>query len=248
MTRPFLRFTALLGLATLLLAACRGESGPTAERREGGANLGVDPAKLSPIVDNPYFPLASGTRAIYEGKEFDPDTGEAFELRVEASVRDANEKVSGIEVTVVDISEFEDGELVEKTEDYYAQDTSGSVYYIGEKVDDFEGGKLIGHEGQWRAGQNGARAGEFMPAAPKVGDVFEQERAPGVAEDRSEVVDTGVSVTVPAGTFDDCIETEDLDPISGQVQNKFYCRGVGLVQEVFPDGGGGLDLIEFATS
>jgi hypothetical protein len=247
MTRRFLRFTALLSVATLLLVACRGDTEPTAERRGGGANLGVDPAKLSPVVDNPYFPLAAGTRSIYEGQEVDPATGETVELRVETSVRDANVKVSGIEVTVVDVSEFEDGELVEKTEDYYAQDTSGSVYYIGEKVDDFEGGKLIGHEGQWRAGQNGARAGEFMPSAPKVGDVFEQERAPGVAEDRSEIVDTGVSVTVPAGTFNDCIESEDLDPISGLVQNKFYCRGVGLVQEVFTDGGS-LDLIEFATS
>ncbi len=247
MTRPFSRFTALLSLATLLLVACRGESEPAAERRGGGANLGVDPAELSAVVDNPYLPLASGTRAVYEGEEVDPDTGETIELRVETLVRDTTTKVSGIEVTVVDVSEFADGELVEKTEDYYAQDASGSVYYIGEKVDDFEGGKLIGHEGEWRAGQNGARAGEFMPAAPKVGDVFEQERAPGVAEDRSEIVDTGVSVTVPAGTYDDCIETEDLDPISGQVQNKFYCRGVGLVQEVFTDGGS-LDLIEFETS
>jgi hypothetical protein len=246
MTRPFSRFTALLSLAMFLMIACRGESEPTAERRGGGAKLGVDPAEVSAVVDNPYFPLAAGTRAIYEGEEVNPDTGETIELRVEALVREATTKVSGIEVTVVDISEFEDGEVVEKTEDYYAQDTSGSVYYIGEKVDDFEGGKLIGHEGQWRAGQNGARAGEFMPAAPKVGDVFEQERAPGVAEDRSEIVDTGASVTVPAGTFNDCIESEDLDPISGIVQNKFYCRGVGLVQEVFTDGGS-LDLIEFET-
>jgi hypothetical protein len=247
MTRSSSRFTALLSLATLLLVACRGDSEPTAERRGGGANLGVDPAELSAVVDNPYLPLAAGTRAIYEGEEVDPDTGETIALRVEAVVRDATTKVSGIDVTVVDISEFEDGELVEKTEDYYAQDTSGSVFYIGEKVDDFEGGKLIGHEGEWRAGQNGARAGEFMPGAPQVGDVFAQERAPGIAEDRSEVVDTGASVTVPAGAFNDCIETEDLDPISGLVQNKFYCRGVGLVQEVFTDGGS-LDLIEFETS
>src|SRR5439155_13781734 len=46
-------------------------------------------------------------------------------------------------------------------------------------------GRISGHEGQWLVGEHGNRAGVFMPAAPRVGDVFEQERAPGVAEDRS---------------------------------------------------------------
>ena len=81
--------------------------------------------------------------------------------------------------------EFEDGELVERTADYFAQDGKGRVWYFGERVDDIENGKVVGHEGQWLAGKNGAKPGLFMPAKPRVGQVFEQERAPGVAEDRS---------------------------------------------------------------
>lgn len=36
----------------------------------------------------------------------------------------------------------------------------------------------------------------------------------------------------------------DFAPIEGATQHKFYCRGVGLVREAFPDGST-IDLIEF---
>jgi hypothetical protein len=86
-----------------------------------------------------------------------------------------------------------------------------------------------------------------MPAEPAVGDEFEQERAPGVAEDRSRVVAAGVTVTVPAGTFEDCIETEDVDPIGDVTEHKFYCPDVGLVKETFAEGGS-LELVEYETA
>jgi hypothetical protein len=65
--------------------------------------------------------------------------------------------------------------------------------------------------------------------------------------DRSTVVATGLTVTVPAGTFADCSETEDHDPIDDVTEHKFYCAGVGLVREVFP-AGGSLDLVERDTA
>jgi hypothetical protein len=235
------RRTAALVIVALVLGAC-GDESPSGG--EGGGDLGVEAVRLSPAVDNPFVAFADVRRAVYEGEEIDPETGEPFEVRVEATVRDTPIEVAGIEVTVVDVSDFEAGELVEQTQDFYAQHESGDVYYIGENVDDYEGGELVGHGGQWLAGENDARAGVFMPADPQVGDEFEQERAPGVAEDRSRVVKVGISVTVPAGTFDDCIETEDFAPIEGATQNKFYCRGVGLVREAFPDGST-IDLIEY---
>ena len=73
-----------------------------------------------------------------------------------------------------------------------------------------------------------------MPADPKVGDTFEQERAPGVAEDRSTVVAAGVAVETPAGSFDDCIKTRDFAPLDKSTEFKFYCQGVGLVREQRP--------------
>ncbi len=70
-----------------------------------------------------------------------------------------------------------------------------------------------------------------MPAKPSVGDVFEQERAPGVAEDRSTVVALGVAVTTPAGTFSGCIKTKDFAPLDQLTEFKYYCPRVGLVRE-----------------
>jgi len=142
--------------------------------------------------------------------------------------------VGGFPVTVVEVKEFEDGELVERTLDYYAQCGDGSVWYVGEKVDDYEDGEIVGHEGQWQAGEAGAEPGLFMPAEPKVGETFEQERAPGVAEDRSTVEAVGVKVTTPAGMFDDCIRTKDFAPLDNITEFKLYCPNVGMVREQAP--------------
>ena len=79
-----------------------------------------------------------------------------------------------------------------------------------------------------------------------MGDVFEQERAPGVAQDRSKVLTGGLTVTVPAGTFKNCIETEDFDPIGKTTMRKVYCPGVGLVREVYGEGQS-IELIELET-
>jgi hypothetical protein len=225
--------------AAVLAAACGGGS-PAPEGAGPTGDIGVDVAELSPAIDNPYVAFGSLRRTVHEGQL------EGTTVRVESTVRDAPAEIAGVQVTVVDVSEFEDDELVEKTEDYYAQDRAGVVYYMGERVDDYEDGAVIGHSGQWLANEPGNQAGVFMPAAPRVGDAFEQERAPGVAEDRSTVIETGLSVTVPSGSFSDCIRTEDVDPLGGAAEQKVYCRGVGLVRET-TSAGENLDLTELET-
>jgi hypothetical protein len=199
------------------------------------ARRGIDPADYTAKVDNRLWPLAAVRHTLYEGREGDTRT------RVNSRVLRRTTRVAGVRVAIVDVREFEDGELVEHTEDYYAQDAEGMVWYFGETVDDIEGGKVVGHEGQWYAGKDGATPGLFMPAEPRVGQVFEQERAPGVAEDRSRVVSAGVEVTTPAGRFDDCIKTRDFAPLDNKTESKFYCAGVGLVREQAP--GARLDLV-----
>lgn len=243
------RVAALLAVVVLVGAACGGDGSDDSAVPEepADADLGVEVSELSPIVDNAYVAFASVTRAVYEGEEVDPENGETLEIRVESTVRNTTATVAGAQVTVVRVLDYEDGELVEQTDDYYAQHRLGDVYYMGERVDEYEDGELVGHGGQWLPGEEGYLAGLFMPADPDVGDEFEQERAPGVAEDRSTVVAIGVSVTVPAGTFDNCIETEDFDPIDEVTEHKFYCAGVGLVREVFA-AGGSLELIEYEAA
>jgi hypothetical protein len=167
---------------------------------------------------------------VFEGME-EGDEGEQVETRVELRVRGEPSEIAGFPVRVVAVRESEDGELVEQTLDYYSQCGDGSVWYVGEKVDDYEGGKITGHGGQWQAGTGGAEAGLFMPTEPEVGDTFEQERAPGVAEDRSKVIAVDQKVEVPAGTFEGCIKTEDYAPLDKITEFKFYCPDVGLVRE-----------------
>ena len=245
MTPFVLQTVGALCSGTLLLFACGGDSGSGgAASQEKKAGIGIDAAQLSPVVDNPYVNFASVRRAVYEGEEV--EDGQTVKVRIETVVRDAPATIAGVQVTVVEVSDFDDGELVEKTEDYYAQHESGVVYYLGERVDDYEDGKIVGHGGQWIAGENGGQVGLFMPVAPKVGDVFEQEQTPGVAMDRSTVLSTGNTVTVPAGTFTDCMEVEDYDPVGKTTQRKVYCRGVGLVREILGEGRT-IDLIELET-
>ena len=163
-------------------------------------------ARYTAKVNHPLVPLTSVRSTAFRGREGDTS------ISVVSRVLRRTRRVAGVRVAIVKVREFEDGELVERTADYFAQDGKGRVWYFGERVDDIENGKVVGHEGQWLAGENGAKPGLFMPAKPRVGQVFEQERAPGVAEDRSRVVAVGLELTTPAGTFDDCIKTRDFAP------------------------------------
>ncbi len=188
---------------------------------------------LSPTVDNPFFPLAAVPYRLYLGEEVDSETGETIATRVEESVLPETAWVAGGEVTVVAVKAYEDRELTESTLDYYAQGPDGTVYYLGERVDKYEKGQVVNHEGTWLAGEGANQPGIFMPAHPTVGQTFEQERAPGVAEDVSTVIAMDVVVTTPAGSFTGCIQTEDTNPLGGTVESKYYCPGVGLVCEEF---------------
>ncbi len=194
-------------------------------------------------VDHPLFPLSSLGPKVFEGVERDPDTGETIKIRLESTVLSQTDFVSGVEVSVLLEKDYEDGQLVESTLDYFAQGRDGTVYYFGERVDEYEDGVVVGHEGQWLAGEGGAQPGVFMPAQLKVGQTFEQERAPGIAEDQSTVVAVNTWVITPAGSFTDCVKTKDFSPLDNATEYKYYCPGVGLVRE--ESSGGRLDLVSY---
>jgi hypothetical protein len=212
----------------LLASACT----PAASRPPDSSEAWRPPdgSRFSARVDHPLVPLASVPVTFFEGTE------RRFlvfrsEVRVESRVLERTDSVAGVPVAVVDVKEYKDGQLVEHTLDYYAQDKEGNVWYLGERVDDIADGKVVGHRGEWLAGQDGARPGLFMPAHPEVGQTFQQERAPGVAEDRSTVVAVGLEVRTPLRTFSDCIKTKDVAPLDRVSEFKHYCPGVGLVRE-----------------
>ena len=160
--------------------------------------------------------------------------------RIITDVTREHKTILGVPVVVVLDRVFVNGELAEKTFDWYAQDKHGNVWYFGEDTKEFEDGKVVSTAGSFEAGKNGARAGIIMRAHPKVGQVTPQESAPGVAEDMARVVDKNVTVTVPAGTFRHCIKTEEFTPLEPDLlENKFYCRGVGIARERDLRGGTG---------
>jgi hypothetical protein len=232
------RFLALLVAVALQVAGGR------VAAQEGAS--AAPTAELSATVDHPLVPLATVPTKVFTGEELDDETGEKIAIRVEETVVPHPAQVGGIDVAVVKVDDFHNGEFVKTTEDYFAQGADGTVHYMGERVDEYEDGKIVGHEGAWLAGEQGAQPGVFMPADPAVGDSFSPERVPGVAEERTTVIEVDQTVTIPAGTFEGCLVAEDVGLLEGTTELKTYCPDIGLVREDFP--GGHLELVEFATA
>jgi len=140
--------------------------------------------------------------------------------------------VDGVKVGVLEERETKDGKLVEVSRNFFATDrNTGDVYYFGEDVDNYKDGKIIDHEGAWRAGEKGARFGLMLPGTPKVGDKFYQEIAPDVAMDRVEIMSMDESLKTRAGTFEHCLHLKETTPLDGDVSHKWYAPGVGMVKD-----------------
>jgi len=190
----------------------------------------VDDCTFASTGANPFFPLTPGLVLELEGEEED-DEGEMVEIAATITVLDETFVVDGVECRVVEESETEDGELVEVSRNYFAHCAeTGSVFYFGEHVDDYEDGVVVGHEGEWLAGEGDNQAGIIMPGTILLGARYQQETAPGVAMDRGEVVAIGLSVETEAGTFEDCVQINDSSPFDpGEEDVKLFCPGIGNV-------------------
>jgi hypothetical protein len=187
--------------------------------------------KFSAKVDNPYVPLTTVPVTVLEGVESDPEEPKPIKTRVETRALPKTVRVAGVDVTAVRVKEYEGGKLKEATTDYFAQRRDGAVIYFGQRVDNYRNGKIVAHRGEWIAGRKKAKRGLFMPANPKVGQVFVQERVPGIAIDRSTVLAVGRTITTPAGTFGECMKVRDYAVIDKVSETKYYCAGIGLVRD-----------------
>jgi hypothetical protein len=223
-------------LAILTIAAACGDS-PT----QPEYNPQLDPADFVAAVTNPFFPLTPGTTHHYQG-----ETVDGIETIVTEVLSDTR-TILGIAATIVHDRVFLDGELIEDTFDWYAQQNTGDVWYLGEDSKEIENGEVVSTAGSWEPGVDGAKPGIVMwgdPAA-HLNEEYKQEYYVGVAEDVATVIALDESVQVPYGSFTGCIETEDrnlLEP--GVVEHKFYCPGIGLTLEGPPDGSERVELTE----
>ena len=218
-------------------AACNssGPAGPT----DPGYDPLIDASNFGGPIDNPFFPLVPGTTFHYEG-EFE-DGVETNDVIVTGDTR----VILGITAVVVHDLVYLEGELIEETFDWYAQDLDGNVWYLGEDSREIEAGEVVSTAGSWEAGVNGAKPGIVMKADPQVGDRYYQEFLLGEAEDEARVVAVNQTVTVPFGTFNGCLQTEDFTRLEPDArEHKFYCPGIGFVMEEALDGSGQAELVE----
>jgi hypothetical protein len=222
-------------LAALALGACgSGDEKDATTLPQGSEPVKLDPADFTTDIDNPYWPMTSGSRWVY--RETD---SEGSEQRVVVTVTNRTKKIAnGVEARVVHDRVTEDGQLVEDTDDWYAQDSQGNIWYLGEDTTEFENGRPTTKKGSFEAGVDGAQAGVILPAEPKAGMTYRQEYYKGEAEDRGEIVSVDEQVEVPFGHFKGALMTKDENPLEPKVlEFKFYARGVGPVLAMSVSGG-----------
>jgi len=147
----------------------------------------IDPANFTTRIDNPNMILRPGTTFVYADKGI-----ASLDTMV---VTHDTVVIDGVTCVAVHDTGYINGQLIEDTIDYYAQDKDGNVWYFGEDTKQYDPGNPvpIGDEGSWRAGVNGAAPGIIMEANSQVGDAYQQENAPGISEDRAKVISLDTS-------------------------------------------------------
>jgi hypothetical protein len=176
----------------------------------------------STTIDNRYFPLVPGTRFTYKGSFQKAPVLDVVDVTHNAPMKD------GVKTIEVRDKVYESGALTEDTLDWYGQDDSGNVWYFGELATQLPAGT---HDGSWTAGVNGAQPGYIMEAAPRVGDGYCQENAPGAAQDAAQVLSVSASRVVPYGSFSgDVLQTKDYSLLEPKNENKFFAPGVGMIE------------------
>jgi hypothetical protein len=219
------------------------DRGAGADLPQGAERVDLDPADFTIEIDNPYWPMAPGSRWVYREND-----GEGGVQRVVVTITGETKRIAnGIKARVVHDVVSEGGEPVEVTDDWYAQDAEGNVWYLGERTAEYESGKVVSRAGSWEAGVDGAQPGIVMPAEPRPGLAYRQEYYAGEAEDRAKVLSVNEQAEVPYGHFTQVVATKDLVPLEPKVlEYKFYAQGIGPVLTLDVSGASGREeLLSF---
>ena len=238
---------SLVAAAAFAVASAAGDAPDGANRGlpQGSEPVTLDPADFTTRIDNQYWPMRIGNTWIFR----ETDTSGTRQKVVVRVTTKTKKIANGITARVIRDTVTQKGVPVEITDDWFAQDRAGNIWYLGEYVTNYEKGKVADHSGSFEAGVRGAQAGIAMPANPVPGLAYRQEYLKGVAEDRGAIVTVGEErVEVPYGYFKQgVLMTRDLVPLEPKVQElKFYAPGVGPVLSIHTDGDGGrAELIAF---
>jgi hypothetical protein len=149
--------------------------------------------------------------------------------------------------------------LLENTLDWYAQDTAGNLWYMGEHTEEYsctsspEPG-CTSLEGTWSANiQEGSLPGIIMLADPSNGDFYQQEYDADNAEDMAKVLRLNARVELTfdhTATLEDeyegCLKTKEWSPLEiGVVEHKYYCDGLFLLGNELQGGTVRTELVDY---
>jgi hypothetical protein len=229
------RIGIALGMLGVAVAVAASPAAAASTLPQGSEPVQLDPAEFGTRIDNPYFPLVPGDRRVYR------ETDGSSTQRVVVSVSKKTKLIeNGITARVVHDRVTEQGEVVEDTFDWYAQDAEGNVWYLGEDTVECRNGRIKNHSGSFEAGVDGAQPGVIMPANPEPGQKYRQEYYAGEAEDKAEVLSVNEQTRVPFGHFRDVLLTKDLVPLEPRVSEyKMYAPGIGMLLAIKTSGGEG---------
>jgi hypothetical protein len=219
--------------ALAALATAGGGSAAAAPLPHGAEHVALDPADFTTRIDNPYLPLRPGSRWVYRVTD-----AQGMRQRDVMTVTRRTKLIAvGIRARVVRDVVTEGGRLAEKTDDWYAQDKRGNVWYFGEATREYDRGRPGSTEGSFEAGVDGAEAGVAMAARPRPGLAYRQEYYAGHAEDRGRVISRTELTQAPFGFFRDALMIREHSPTEPRVvEFKFYARGIGQVLAVSTSG------------
>lgn len=207
---------------------------------QGDQPVHLDPAAFTSRVDNPYLPLAAGSRWNYTASGVDGD------VRTEVTAGSGTHRIAGIDaVPVRAVTTDSGGGVLREATAWYAQDRDGNVWLLGRAGRDYLEGVLTGTD-RWEAGRDGAQPGIAMPAGPVAGQRWRIAYSRGRAEDTARVLATGQHVSVPAGAYDGVVTVEESSRLfPGARVEHWYAPGVGLVQSQAAGDGDRTRLVAF---
>jgi hypothetical protein len=198
----------------------------------------VNPLEIGQGINpNRFFPLIPGSQWVYRSPS------ETVTVDVLGKV----ERIDGVPCTVVHDVVKHNGQTIEDTIDWFAQNIDGSVWYCGEQSEEIGNGRTIDVGGSWRAGDEKARPGIVMQAVLHVGATYRQEFALGEAEDAATIRTISGSATVPAASCSkSCLVTREFTPLEPDArEDKYYAPGIGLILSVDRVTGERLELVRY---
>lgn len=218
------------------------EPSPTAAPTLPPYHVTVAPADFTNVVTNPYFKLTPGSVRVYRG------TKNGVPMQSVFRVLKSTKTIIGVKTAVVQDTVTLNGSLLEKTLDWYAQDSAGNVWYFGEDSKDYKNGVVVSTQGSWLSGVNGGEPGIVMKASPQPGPVYIEEYRPGVAEDMAQVIRSTATLTGPTGSYSNVVVTRNTNPLDPTLlEHKYYAAGVGMVYEVKAYGASNMEIMKLVT-